>query len=48
MQPMSCPAVSSPAGQPSGPAAFRLSTEHVWSVREIGKLEPLLFLQDYI
>jgi hypothetical protein len=36
---MSCPAVSSPVGRPSHPAAFRLSAERVSPVREIGKLE---------
>ena len=39
MQATSCPAVSSPVGRSSDPAAFRLSAERVSAVRKIGKLE---------
>ena len=46
MQAMSCPAVSSPAGRPSHPAAFRLAAERLSPVREIGKLERALFFLD--
>ena len=46
MQATSCPAVSSPVGRPSDPAAFRLAAERVSPVREIGKLERALFLLD--
>jgi hypothetical protein len=46
MQAMSCPAVSSPVGRPSHPAAFLLAAERLSPVREIGELERALFLLD--